>query len=96
MTYDPMPRKETDPDYTAFIGWCSRTVRRIMVARLLAGNDAQCFSTRQYADAYRASKWNSEVIAMTDELARQHLLSVPDAVREVRPDVWAAVEGPTP
>lgn len=78
----------------AFVGWMARAIREGVVSDLLAGNDAQCFTTNQYAEAYRKGSFASDLIPLTTELAEIHLRSLPDLVREVRPGIWAPVEEP--
>jgi hypothetical protein len=71
-----------------------------VIRRLLSGNDTQCFSTAQYADAvdqYIAEQVGRtrESLGMGDvptEVRRMQLLSI-GLVREVAPDVWTLAEG---
>lgn len=79
-----------------------RPYRADSVNALLTGNDTQCFTTEQYRRTYiernPVSARQAELLRIPfDQLfgieqARKHLLSMPDLVREVRPDVWAAVD----
>ena len=82
-------------------GMLAMHVRRKVVAALLAGNDTQCFTTEQYKAEYErqqpmpAGYGRSDVywrLDPTGDLARKHLLSLAELVREVRPGVWAAVD----
>jgi hypothetical protein len=90
----------SDREMNNLFGQLGMYVRRKVVAALLVGNDTQCFSTDQYKAEYErqqpmpkpygrsASYWQLDPEM---DLARRHLLSVPELVREVRSDVWAAV-----
>ncbi len=59
---------------------------------LLRGNDAGCFSTEQYAAAWRRVVNKGHDTLMPPELARKHLTCFTRLVEEVRPDVWAAIK----
>ena len=82
---------------SALLRLITRAMREGVVRTLLAGNDAQCFSTEQYQEAYdrqdnkhrpvRALLWKTN---WTDGLAESHLRGMPDLVSEVSPGVWAA------
>jgi hypothetical protein len=69
-------------------------LRREVVASLLRGNDALCFTTEQYALAYeREMDRRFQLVAMygpREEWAKMHLLST-GLVREHSPDVWVPV-----
>lgn len=67
-----------------------RSLREDCVKKLLAGNDAGCFSTEQYKEFYQKSTWGSNALPMTNDVAEMHLRGLPELVREVRPGVWAA------
>lgn len=76
-------------------GLLAMDCRKKVVGSLLAGNDAGCFSTEQYLAAYVRDIDKGFPGIMDVELARKHLRSLPEYVREVRPDVWAELT-PTP
>ncbi len=90
--------KKLDVDVDSLMGLLSLDIRRRVVASLLAGNDAGCFSTEQYKAEYERQQpmpkgyerpgiyWKLDP---ETDLARVHLLST-GMVREVRPGVWAA------
>ena len=79
-------------------------MRKEAIASLLAGNDTQCFTTQQYREAFcRRQMKNArdeEIKVMPafydrvidPDWARMHLETLPKLVKEVKPDVWAAVE----
>ena len=70
--------------------------RRKVVEFLLAGNDTQCFSTNQYAEAYHRICCNDDPAHKENwlkylmSLTPAHMRSV--GMTEVRPGVWARVE----
>lgn len=70
--------------------------RRKTVRSLLAGNDAQCFTSEQYARAYHKlchkddPQYKDNWIKWLITLAPKHLKSV--GMREVSPGVWALPE----
>ena len=70
--------------------------RRKVVEALLTGNDVQCFSTEQYAEAYHRICHNDYPahrdgwIRYLRGLTPQHMRSV--GMTEVRPGVWAKIE----
>jgi len=66
--------------------------RREAVARLLSGNDTQCFTERQYAEMYHAVAHKDDPfhkehwINWLTELAPKHLLSI--GCVQVKPGIW--------
>ena len=74
----------------SLLDFMTAIIRRDVVAGLLRGNDAGCFSTAQYVEAYQKSVWKSEVIPLQEALAVKHLRGLPHLVEEVRPGVWRA------
>lgn len=76
------------------------TMEGDVIRSLLAGNDTQCFTTQQYADAREA--WCNKFIwggkpgtrqqlnlpPPPLETSRKQLLSI-GLVEEVKPDIWA-------
>ncbi len=91
--------------FERWLGCMILDCRRDVCRSLLRSNDTQCFTTAQYADRYcaimHAKEPSADVRAMlrghmTPDLARQHLASISDMVREVRPDVWTATEEEEP
>lgn len=86
-----MTDEEIDDGYDAIF----RIFNRGVVRLLLSGNDVGCFTTEQFARK-ADERWPSKLLPPLGlERARQHLLDLPE-LREVKPDVWAAVEQPTP
>lgn len=85
--------------------WFGRVVvlpfRRGIVHSLLAGNDCQCFSTRQYVVAYESAAargWHRNFpdkpppgVRWSPGMAEMHLRST-GLVRELSPGVWVPVE----
>ena len=67
--------------------------RRKVVRSLLAGNDTQCFTTRQYAEAYHRICHNNDPkhwdgwVNWLMTLAPMHLESV--GMKQVSPGIWA-------
>ena len=91
-----MSDDELDPEDIAFMDWLIRGLRLGTVSELLAGNDTQCFTTQQYAEAYlKSSSKGFKAIAHRvhgpDDAvwARMHLESLFDVVYEPKSDVWA-------
>lgn len=80
-------------DMDALIAELGMHQRRKVVHALLAGNDAQCFTTDQYAEAYHQICHKGELerkrfwIEWLTELAPKHLRSV--GMVEVNPGIWA-------
>lgn len=82
-----------------------RPIRRSIVRSLLVGNDTLCFTTAQYADAYKRHRINRSptdptvqqgfdiLQKTTPEWAAMHLRST-GLVREVQPGVWTINEEP--
>ena len=76
----------------------SLKIRKDAIKALLAGNDTQCFTTQQYREAYcRQGCMNGTTPDFFDRVighdwARNNLKELPSLVKEVKPDVWAAVE----
>lgn len=74
------------------------TMERDVIARLMSGNDAQCFTTEQYetvrdqwiADAFRGGD-ASGLPKVPLEYARSQLRKCRRVV-EVKPDVWTLAE----
>lgn len=88
------------PDERALVRRIQRIVRAGAARFLLAGNDAGCFTTAQYAEHYPrhlVRKFGVPEGAMRrfagTDWAERFLLSIPHVVREVRPGVWAAAGG---
>ena len=67
--------------------------RRLTVCSLLEGNDTCCFTTEQYKQAYeKVGKSPPWIWKMRGgNLARHHLRSIPELVRELGNDLWAGV-----
>lgn len=84
---------ETDHAFHRWMAPVIQEIRLQVVRSLLAGNDAQAFTTKQYQEAYRRTVWGKGIESMLDhDLARAHLRSLPDAVRELIPDIWVPKE----
>lgn len=87
--------KMTDQQFDVLMQKLSMGNRRKVVAALLNGNDAQCFTTRQYAEAYHRICHDDDLERKEDwlkcltELTPIHMASV--GFIEVQPDVWAKV-----
>ncbi len=87
----------TDAELHALIRDLGMHQRRKVVAALLAGNDAQCFTARQYAEAYHRICHSNDPVHKENwtvwltEQAPMHLHSV--GMVEVKPGVWAPEEG---
>ena len=73
-----------------------RAMRGQVALSLLVGNDTQCFTTEQYKKSYE-NKYAKYIVGIPQSALwahispRDHLLSIPDTVKEVSPDVWAKV-----
>ena len=89
----------------SLISQLAMSMRREAAQLLLAGNDLCCFTTAQYKAAYyRRENRTAEDAAYQAEIddrysrvigkdwGRMHLESIPEVVREVKPDLWAARE----
>jgi hypothetical protein len=79
------PRSTTMDELFAML---AMDCRRKVVSSLMAGNDAGCFTTQQYLDAYVRVIDRETPSIMDLALAEKHLRSLGDEVREVRPGVW--------
>ena len=90
-------REITDTELDGLIDALGLYQRRKVVKALLAGNDTQCFTTQQYAEAYhhiahRADPVHKERwIAWIAKLTPKHMASI--GMVEVKPGVWADAEG---
>ena len=65
---------------------------------LMAGNDAQCFTTQQYREAFLRTSYGKGLECLFDHdkgLARHHLENLSGRVCEVKPDVWTVIGGAT-
>lgn len=76
----------------------SGALYREAIEALLSGNDTGCFTTQQFEDAYTRleQKYGIRFPDPSDHqwakgVARSRLLTFPELVREVQPDVWASV-----
>ena len=92
--------KDSDDFVSRLVRQLGMLMRREAAESLLVGNDMGCFSTEQYETAYvlrsrrgqvtvdveYEKKSLSELIGM--DWARQMLLSIPNTVKEVKPDIW--------
>ena len=81
------------PTIEELIGELGMRQRRKVVKALLAGNDTQCFTTQQYAEAYHRichnddpAHWDGWIKYLT-ELTPMHMKSV--GMKEVSPGIWA-------
>jgi hypothetical protein len=82
-----------DDDLNDLMAKLGMEQRRKVVRSLMIGNDAQCFTTRQYAEAYHRivhhddpdhkDGWIEYLVSLTP----QHMKSV--GMVEVKPGVWA-------
>ncbi len=85
----------TDEEFYDIFRRLGMSNRRKVVESLLTGNDVQCFTTQQYAEAYHRICHRSDDITAQDgrwvqwltEIAPKHLKSV--GMREIKPDLWA-------
>lgn len=83
----------TDQEFNSLMVQLGMENRRKVVKSLLAGNDVQCFTTQQYAEAYHRichkddQKHREGWINWLTGLAPKHLRSL--GMKEVKPDVWA-------
>ncbi len=86
----------TDAEFNGLIAQLGMASRRKVVRSLLAGNDTQCFTTQQYAEAYHRICHQNDMahrdgwICYLIELAPKHLRSV--GMREVKPGLWTVEE----
>lgn len=84
---------EDEADMNRFFKRLALSTRVSVARKLLSGNDTGCFSTEQYRIAYEAQ---TPMGGITSEqlwfyiTPESHLRSIPQAVREVAPGVWAA------
>ena len=82
----------TDAEFDQVIIDLGLYQRRKVVRSLLAGNDAQCFTTRQYVESYHRICHNDNPenrenwLKWLTELVPQHMKSV--GAVEVHPGVW--------
>ena len=83
----------SDEEFNELVRALGMSNRRAVVKALLAGNDTQCFTDQQYAEAYHSICHRGDLahrdgwIKWLTKLAPQHLLSV--GMRQVSPGVWA-------
>jgi hypothetical protein len=81
------------PNDSSLLGMIRRAARQETVSRLMAGNDAGCFTTQQYLETYcRQDNTGMAAKVMNAGTAAGHLA---DMVRdglltEVRPGVWSS------
>jgi hypothetical protein len=82
----------TDKDFNGLMRQLGMHQRRKVVRSLMTGNDAQCFTTQQYAEAYHRICHRNRPegrewwIKYLTELTPMHLKSV--GMVEVSPNVW--------
>lgn len=81
----------TDFELNLIIRELGRKLKREVVAKLLQGNNTQCFTTEQYLQKYIEHVQDGDKGVMDLKLARQHLMSGTN-IREVKPDVWTLKE----
>lgn len=83
----------SESEITRYFALAAQAMRAEIACRLLAGNDTGCFSTEQYRQAYES---RYPIAGVTSEqlwayiTPDSHLRSIPQAVREVAPGIWAA------
>lgn len=94
---------ETDEEVDDWWRSFWRKIRLGVVRSLLAGNDTQCFTTQQYTDMYHKRCHSNKDWEIMKEMpgiladwesgrvSRNHLESLSDVVREVKPNVWAPI-----
>ena len=83
----------TETEFNGLIHELGLHQRRKVVSDLLVGNDTQCFSTEQYAEAYHRICHNNNPahrdgwIKWLVKLTPTHMESI--GMIEVRPGIWA-------
>lgn len=85
----------SDKDFNGLMADLGIHQRKKVVATLLAGNDTQCFTTQQYAEAYHRichrddEDHKKNWIKYLSDLTPRHMESI--GMTEVNPGVWAKV-----